>query len=190
MKRRRRSAVILVVTLTAVALSACGVPTEDTARHIDATPRTVTASATPATAESGPATEKLFLVRNGTLVTVIRRLPAEASPQSLVEDLLAGPTAAESDDGITSALLGYLTVPTVEIRDGIATIELAAATIDTGRNDDVLAFGQLVCTLAERPDVDRVAFTRDGQPLRVPRGDTSLTLQPLTPADYANLITH
>lgn len=185
----RTVAALIAVTCAGV-LAACGVPAEDTARDIEATPRSAIASATPATAESGPATEKLFLVRNGTLVTVTRQLPSEASTQSLVEDLLAGPTSAERDDGITSALLGYTTIPTVEVRDRVATVELGASTTDTGRNDDVLAFGQFVCTLAERPDIDRVAFTHDGQPLRVPRGDASLTLQPLTPADYANLVTN
>jgi hypothetical protein len=38
--------------------------------------------------------------------------------------------------------------------------------------------------LVELPDVDAVAFTLDGGPVDVLRGDGSLADGPITPADY------
>ena len=73
--------------------------------------------------------------------------------------------------------------------------------VDAGRNpqprteellpftpDEIAALGQIVCTLTRVPDITGVQSTRDGQIVKVPRADASLTTGPLTAADYQALI--
>lgn len=50
-----------------------------------------------------------------------------------------------------------------------------------------IAIAQVVFTLTRRPEVERVAFTLEGDPLEVPRGDGSLTSDPLTQGDFPEL---
>ncbi|MEV4134642.1 GerMN domain-containing protein [Dactylosporangium sp. NPDC049742] len=105
-----------------------------------------------------------------------------------LRNLLSGPTAAERDAGYTSALTGITVTGIVEVRGGDATVEIGSRSDGVGRSDEVLAYGQIVCTLTSRADVDTVSFLHDGQPLRVPRADASLTDGRLTAADYADLV--
>jgi hypothetical protein len=188
MTRPARTVIAVIATTIAAALASCGVPTEDTARSIDP-PRTrdhVTPA--PVVTTSGPFLERLYLVKAGAVVAVQRQLPTQPTAQELIRDLIAGPTDTEHDDGITSALIGSTAINRVDVTDGTAIIDLSAGLEGTGRNDDVLAFAQLVCTLTQRPDIRQVAFTRNGQAIGVPRGDGALTSSPLTPTDYAALL--
>jgi hypothetical protein len=76
----------------------------------------------------------------------------------------------------------------VQNRNGQAIVELATSLGGTGRTDDILAFAQIVCTLTSRGDIRSVTFTRAGEPVEVPRADSSLTRNPLTAHDYTPLI--
>lgn len=169
-------------------LAGCGVPLEDEARVLPSQSPHVRPTATPAVAESGPVTETIYLVKGGLLVAVPRKVPAEPVVEELMADLLAGPTEAEKGTGIGSALLGSNVVEAVHVRDGMATVELSANLEGTGRNDDVLAFGQIVCTLTTRSGILWATFTRGGQRIEVPRGDGSLTADPLNATSYSRLI--
>ena len=169
-------------------LGGCGVPAEDSARAIDP-PRTFgPISPTPAVTASGAVMEKVYLVRDEMLVAVERKLPREPDVERVLADLLAGPTEAERAAGFTSALLGNNVVTAVQVTGGEATVALSSNLDGTGRNDDVLAFAQLVCTLDNRADISSVVFIRDGHRIGVPRADGSLTQDPLTLADYQSLI--
>ncbi|WP_246157551.1 GerMN domain-containing protein [Catellatospora sichuanensis] len=178
----------LLLPLVALLVAGCGVPVEDTPRVIEVGTPSRMATGAPSAAASGPAAESLYLIRDGSLVAVQRRLPTEPDPQHLLGDLLAGPTEAEQDRGLGTALGGRGVVASVQLLDGIAHVELPAGIEGTGRNDDVLAFGQIVCTLTSRADVMGVVFTRQGVRIGVPLPDASLSQEPLRAADYATLI--
>ena len=180
---RRVAAGILLVLL-----AGCGVPLEDEARALPSQSPHVRPSATPAPMESGPVTETIYLVRAGMLVAVPRQVATEPIVDELMADLLAGPTVAEKGAGISSALLGNNVVAAVDVREGVATVELATDLEGTGRNDDVLAVAQIVCTLTTRPGIVWATFTRGGQRIEVPRGDGSLTADPVNANSYARLI--
>ncbi|MEU8004380.1 GerMN domain-containing protein [Catellatospora sp. NPDC049111] len=182
-----RSALVLPSLLVLLA-AGCGVPVEDTPRVIEVGTPSRAATGAPSAAASGPAAESLYLIRDGSLVPVQRRLAAEPDPQRLLGDLLAGPTEAEQDRGLGTALGGRDVVASVRLIDGVAHVELPAGIENTGRNDDVLAFGQIVCTLTSRRDVTGVVFTRQGARIGVPLPDASLSQDPLRAADYAALI--
>jgi hypothetical protein len=169
-------------------LAGCGVPLDDQARPLPSQTAGVRPTATPAVVESGPVTETIYLVKGGMLIAVPRKVPAEPVVDELMADLLAGPTEAEKDLGISSALLGSNVVAAVHVRDGMATVELSADLEGTGRNDDVLAYGQIVCTLTTRPGIFWTTFTRGGKRIEVPQGDGSLTSEPLNAASYSRLV--
>ena len=94
--------------------------------------------------------------------------------------LLAGPTAQERSDGLVSALTGTTTVTSLTLAGGRATIEVGDRSNAVVRSDEVLAFGQIVCTMTSRLEIGTVAFTSAGTPLGVPRADGALTTAPLT----------
>jgi hypothetical protein len=177
----RRSAALVVVVLTA----ACGVPGEDRPRAVDPPPAPLTTAtvATPTTDPYGSVAEVVCLVRDDSLVPVVRRVAALPPAEDHLGQLVAGPTASERDAGLTSAVTGSR-VAGVALVDGEARVEIKGDE-DVARSDDVLAFGQVVCTLTTRPDVTRVVFRRDGRTVAVPRGDGSLSDAPLTASDYA-----
>ncbi|WP_239118517.1 GerMN domain-containing protein [Paractinoplanes ferrugineus] len=175
---------LLAVVLLA---AGCGVPVDDEPRDLDR-PRTSVSSA-PVPDRFGSALERVYLVRDGALVRVVRRVPVAPSAQQMLADLLAGPSSAEQRDGFTSALtttrIGGMT-----ITQHRATVAVAEPSEYGGRTDEMLAYGQIVCTLTSQgAEVGTVQFTSGGSPLSVPRGDGSLSTGPLTIADYADLLT-
>ncbi|MGS2616779.1 GerMN domain-containing protein [Micromonospora sp. LZ34] len=170
-------------------LAGCGVPAEDAPRTVPAPHGPFPSAATgEATSPAGRVAEVLCFVRDDRLVPVERRLDAVPSPDAQLAHLLAGPSAAERDRGLTSSLPGAVANATVRITGTRADVEVDAVDDGAGRSDEVLAFGQLVCTLTARADVATVSFLRRGQPLGVPRADGSLAEQPLSAADYTHLI--
>ncbi|GAA0369894.1 hypothetical protein GCM10009541_10510 [Micromonospora gifhornensis] len=182
---------VAVAALLLAVVTACGVPGEDRPRAVTPPPGPFppTATVAPTTAETGAVTEVLYFSREDRLVPVIRRIDEVPTVDVQLRDLLAGPTHTERDDGLTNALTGALSNAEVELVDGQARVTVTPTVADTGRTDEMLAYGQIVCTLTARADVDAVIFLRDGAPLSVPRGDHSLSSDPLTAADYAVLIT-
>jgi spore germination protein GerM len=182
----RTSAAWAVVV--AVALGGCGVPIEQQPRAIDAPPGALPDVGSGAPVQPGTAAERLCLVRNNVLAAVTRAVPNQISVDQHLRLLVQGPTDTERAAGYTSALTGTTTVQSVTQARGIVTVDLAEQPEGTGRSDEILAYGQVVCTLTTRPSVAAVVFTNDRRPLAVPRADGSLSSRPLTAADYAPLL--
>jgi spore germination protein GerM len=185
--RTRRA---ILATLAVSVLAGCGIQPDPQAREVQPPPGPYRALASPVPANTEPGTvaETLCLVKDGKLVPVIRRVKGEPTVTTLMQDLLAGPSNAERADGASSALPGAYQFGQVDLIDGRAVVELTAQVDDAGRSDETLAIGQVVCSLDARPDVDGVTFTAKGRPVGVPRGDGSLSVDPLTMADYAGLL--
>jgi hypothetical protein len=184
--RRRLAGLVTLITLAVVA--GCGVPIDGEPRAVEP-PNGANPGLSPAAPNRpGAVSERLCLVRNELLSAVTRSVQQAASLDTHLQLLLAGPTEAERDAGFSSALTGTALVRTVSQARGIVTVNVGDRSEDSARSDEVLGFGQIVCTLTTRPDVAAVAFARDGRPLGVPRGDGSLSPGPLTSADYADLL--
>ncbi|GAA2597207.1 hypothetical protein GCM10010435_90610 [Winogradskya consettensis] len=176
----------VLVVLLALTLAGCGVPLDSSPRSIE-TPGRIDASGNPVPDEAGSAVLRLYLVRDGRLVRVPRRVTTVLGPRQQLAILLAGPTAEESADGLTSALT-TMTVTDVDLLDRRATITIGDRPDQLVRSDEVLAFGQIVCTLTSQTEVGTVSFISGGEPLRVPRADGSLADGALTIADYNGLL--
>jgi hypothetical protein len=176
----------LVLVLLAAA-AGCGVPVDSEPRDLRQ-PGRVQGSGGPAPDRFGAANERLFLVRDGELARVIRRVPTARTPEQMLQDLLAGPTAAEHEDGLSSAL-STMKIDSMDLTQRRAVIEIGSPVGQGARSDEILAYGQIVCTLTSQgAEVGTVRFTSGGKPLGVPRGDGSLSADPLTIADYAGLV--
>jgi hypothetical protein len=185
-----RPARLAGLILVACVLSACGVSTEDEPHAIDL-PRRPFTSSSPSTGDAGPAgdvAEVLCLVRDGRLVQTVRRIESTPSAQLQAEHLVAGPTAGEQQAGLTTALAGLSLA--VEGSGGAQPAQVAITEADEGnaRNNEMMAYAQIVCTLTARGDINSVVFTRDSERLEVPRADGSLSRGPLYSSDYSSLI--
>jgi spore germination protein GerM len=186
-----RPAAVLATAGLLLAVAACGIPPESTARGIQPPPGPyqLTTLNPPAPSPSGAVIEQLFFIKDGKLVPVERRVARQRTAQDQMTDLLAGATDAEQNSGVSSALPGANVIGGVHVTDQIATVDLGPGFGDSGRNDAVLAFGQVVCTLDSRADVNGVVFQQNGQPVGVPRATGLVSAGPLTTADYASLLT-
>ncbi|MBQ1015554.1 GerMN domain-containing protein [Micromonospora sp. M51] len=179
----------LVVLAVAASLTGCSIPTDDAPRVVQAPQGPFQSSASADTsAPVGPAAETLCFVRDNRIISFVRRVDRPPTVEEQLRHLLAGPTAAERDTDLTTALAGAVNAAGVTVTGTEARVVVDKPGEDAGRSDEVLAFGQIVCTLTSRDDVTTVTFSRDGRPLRVPRADGSLSEQPLTRVDFAPLI--
>ncbi|HTJ38569.1 MAG TPA: GerMN domain-containing protein [Dactylosporangium sp.] len=176
----------ILVVLAACLAAGCGVPTEPTPRAIEPSVTIGAYEGPMGPASPGTAVERLYLVRDNQLVAVDRRVDAVPAPERQLEELVSGPTQQERDRGLDSALVGTAFITGVQLRNGTAMVGLSRD--NPIRNDEILAFGQIVCTLTARADVVGVRFVQEGRPMEVPRADGALTSDMLTDADYKTLI--
>lgn len=182
----RPTSLACLVSLVVLAVAGCGVPLDSSPRPAE---QAAAATADPSVASGatpGTTTERVCLVRDEQLAPVPRQVRTPLSADDHLQLLLAGPTRTERNSGYTSALTGATLVTGASQAGGLVTVE--TGTQELGRTDDVLAFGQVVCTLSSRLPVGAVVFVHDGDRLRVPRADGSLSAGPLTIADYAALL--
>ncbi|WP_162908374.1 GerMN domain-containing protein [Allorhizocola rhizosphaerae] len=186
--KRLLGLVLVPVAGLLLAVGGCGVPVQSEPHPVPLPDRTAHPSPNQTSSPAGALTQLLYLIRDGRLVRVERSVPTEPEAGAHLQTLLAGPTPAEQEQGLSSALLGTDLGLTVRVAGGQAVVELATGLEGTGRTDDILAFAQIVCTLTSRADITSVTFTRAGEQVEVPRADSSLTRAPLTAADYASLI--
>jgi hypothetical protein len=173
-------------------LAGCGIPLDDEPRAVNPPhgPYAVLGSSPPGTDTSGPVQWTLYLVRDGLIVPIHRTAEAMPDIGALIEGLQNGPTEAERTGGVGSALPGTVRIEGVRAENGLVVVTVAARPEGAGRTDEVLAYGQIVCSLDARPEVTGVVFELNGQRVEVPRSDGSLTRSPLTTADYESLLGH
>jgi hypothetical protein len=174
--------------LACALVAGCGVPVDDEPRVLDraAAPFRVFATLEPPQPE-GEVQAELFLVLNGQIQSVQRQVPRPGSPQQVLRQLIDGPTKAESESGLSSALPVGLTLQELQVTDRTAVVTLDGLD-EQVRTDQVVAFAQIVATLDALPQIDGVRFRRRDADLPVPTGDGQLTDDPVDRQDYAELL--
>jgi spore germination protein GerM len=181
----------LAVILLALVVTSCAV---DAQQHADvandvAVPFGLLDSSAPpllppATAAPAESVAVCFVKDN-----VLAVVPVNLAPPVQLDDVvatLAQPPANAAS--LRTAVGDPPMVHTVNLKGGIARVDLEPSVSDLGGRDQLLAVAQLVCTLTGQPGVGQVSFTLDGAPVEVPRGDGSLTDGPVSRGDYAALI--
>lgn len=103
-------------------------------------------------------------------------------------DLVAALTEATAvPAGLRTAVGPPAIVAGLRLDAGVVEIDLAPSVSTLGGADQLLAIAQLVCTLTARPGVGQIKLSLSGAPVDVPRGDGSLTADPVSRDDYAPL---
>jgi hypothetical protein len=173
--------------------AACGVATDDGPRVLPRgdvpfellAPSTTTVNSTTPVAVTTEV--PVYLVGANRLVVVRRLVESPPSLFRAIESLLAGPTAEEASAGLRSAVTNQTRLLSVRVQSGVATIDLSGDFAGIGGQEQILALAQLVYTATAAQGVLGVRLSLDSKAVEVPRGDGTLTQEPLGPADYAGL---
>lgn len=198
--RFRRGLVGALVVVTAVS---CGISPEDEAvtRRPETVPFGLLESATTTTSTSTtvpsvdvtttrPAdrvTRIIYLWAGEGLVAVEREMSPGAGLSDAINALAVGPTAEETEAGLATLMTEISVVRGVSTARGTATVDLDRSFVESGSLAQTATLAQLVFSLTAWPGVGRVGFTLEGGPVEVPRGDGTLTTEPLTRDDFPDL---
>lgn len=113
----------------------------------------------------------------------------EDAAESAMHELLKGPTQLESDAGLTTAIPSGTTLLGVELDDAakLATVDLSSAFAPNGQEVDVASLAQVVFTLTQFPQIERVAISVEGAPLPLHDADGIALSGPAARTDYDHL---
>ena len=178
----RRALVAIVAGLLLASACSDDEPTASTASTAGAAPGT---TASPSATEPGPGTPVprevevvAYLLRDGSVGPVARTAAsADRVARDAVEGLLAGPTAEEADEGLTTAIPDGTELLGLAIGDGVATIDLSSEFAAPGDPVSVeQRVAQVVFTLTRFASVEGVAFRIDGAPVTTIGGAVGVEL--------------
>jgi len=183
-----------VLALLAV-LAGCGVPTGGEPSTIAATdvPYGLAEPAPPPSPTPSPeavadASRVHWVTASDTLVPRVREVSGttrRARLADLLEQLAAGPTAAERDEQLSTALPPDIRLRVTGLDGGTATIGVDALVEAPAGVAGRRAVAQVVLTATSVPGVDAVLLELGGEPIEAPLPDGELTDRPLTAQDYA-----
>jgi spore germination protein GerM len=205
---------IAVIAVFVLVLSACGddvgdggrvttIPeTPATTSTAPATPTTQPDGSTPTTTPDGTTTStatpdveerfvQVYFVQDGTYArAVTRAVPGTAGvAANAIGALIEGPTAAEEEDGLSSAIPEDTLLLGIDIADGTATIDLSSEFEQGGGSFAMFSrLGQVVYTLTQFDTVDEVVFWIDGKPVTVFSGEGILLEGPVDRSDYESAL--
>jgi len=193
----RRGVLRAVMVVLALAAAACGIPTSGTPTAIDKkdVPFHLLSPSTPTTTGStvpGAVTvqEQIFLVSGAiqTLVPVDRDVVVPTTLSATVTEaliaLLKGPTATESDSGLTTYLSSTKTRVSAKVSGGIATVDFTSNPIQLVGATETLAIAQVVFTATEVTGVTGVLFEIAGIPTPVPTASGATVPGPVDRTSY------
>ncbi len=146
--------------------------------------RDATTLVPPPAAASEPVS--LCFIEGERLTVVEHELEAPASTIDVLR-ALAEPSAL-GESALRTAVGPPLIALGVRVNAGVAQVDLDPGVATLGGANQLLAIAQIVCTVTARPGIGQVAFTIAASPVDVPRGDGSLTANPVSRDDYASLL--
>ena len=194
---------VATTTLAAVGvLAACGLPTDDSPTEVevpsgvfperDNHPAGETQSDVPGTSQ-----HPVYFLRDGLVVELQRRLPAPVFLDAPLNDLLAGPTQAEAENGLESAIPAGTEVVDVQLsRNNVVSIHLNEVFFEVEGAQRIRAVAQLVMTAsALARDTQGVLFFLNGTAQSLPDGAGAIAQTPsgelpraLRVEDFAELL--
>lgn len=120
----------------------------------------------------------------GSVLTGVQR-NISSDPLNIVQVLLSGPTKAEQDVGLRSAIPASTEVLSARyIATDLVKVDLTDEIFKATGDDLVSSVAQVVLTLCDISGIERVIIVVNGQVNEWPKGDGSLTSQPLTAFDF------
>jgi spore germination protein GerM len=167
-------------------LCACGIPLDSQPREVPVDLPVPGGFEEAIGVELEPIT--IFLVRNDQLVGVTRNVQAPARLMDVIEAVVAGATDAEDRSGLRTSIPAGTRLIDVRQEGSVAVIDLSAGFAAVGGVQEILAVAQLVLTTIQIDGIDSVTFELQGVRTDVPIADGALSVEPVTEADYADLV--
>ena len=179
-------------------LAGCGVPTggdPETIAPSEVPYGLLSPSATSSAPSASPALEDppgVYLIGPDDVLVPSSRDVDGATLRQRLDDLLgqlgAGPTDGERDAELATALPPGVRLSVAAIDHGTVTVDLAGTGEAPSGEQSRLAVGQIVLTATSLGDVRAVLLTLAGEQLEAPLPSGELTTEPLTAADYDELL--
>lgn len=176
----------LTLVLVAIVIGGCGIP-------VDSAPEAVDVEFAAAADGGGPilgdlAAVSIYLVRNDSLVSVTRDLPAPPT-LDVVFDSLLGPVAEpEQRAGLRTAIPRGTENLGIDEEGTTLLVDLNRDFAAVGGEEEILAVAQIVMTATSFDGIESVAFQLEGVPTDVPVASGALSVDPVGPDDYTSLI--
>jgi hypothetical protein len=187
-----RSPAALVLVLLTVVTVGCGIPRDQEPIRTPGgvvLPAVAPSDSLPPVGAAVPETDvTVFLVRAEHLVKVVRSA-RRADLTGALNVLLAGPTEPELGAGIRTAISPQTDLRSAHLEGDTAVVDLNAAFVEVGGQEQILAVAQVVLTATAVSGVGRVRFLLEGQRVEIPQADGTLSSESLGPADYQGLLT-
>ncbi len=138
--------------------------------------------------ETGSGLGRVYLQRTestgGSFLTGVQR-DLSTDPIDVVQVLLNGPIEAEQDAGLRSAIPASTKLLSARyVASDLVRVDLTSEIFQATGDDLVSSVAQIVLSLCDIPGIQRVIIVVNGQVNEWPKGDGSLTSQPLTAFDF------
>jgi len=180
------------MALTASALSACGIGSDNAPRNVPPADQQQLRVATDRSAGAATGTARIYLLapegagQSQTLQAVARDVTESAS--EVIGELLAGPNAEEIVGQFRTALPAGLQLLSTTRRGGVLRVDVSKELGELSGEALVAAVAQLVFTASELDGVQSVKILIDGADQQLPAGNGELQSLPLTIFDYPGLV--
>lgn len=163
--------------MCAVVFGGCGLPTDDAPTRVEVPSRVFPQPELEPDVEAeadtpGTSLHAVYFLRDGLLVELQRPLAAPVFLDAPLNDLLAGPTPAEAEIGLESAIPAGTEVVDVQLfRNNVVSIHLNEVFFEVEGAQRIRAVAQLVLTAsALARDTQGVLFFLDGVAQSLPDG--------------------
>lgn len=181
-KALRTLASLLVLALVASAVSGCS-------RVTTPQPQAPARRPTPPSPEFTETRVLAYFTRGEKVGVAARFVRVEPTTTALaraaVQALVAGPSDEERQFGLGTAVPQGTRVNGVTIRDKVATVDLSREFASGGGSlSMLLRVAQVVCTLTQFDDIERVTFALDGEKAQAIGGEGVIVDPPVSRADF------
>lgn len=169
-----------------VLVSACGVP-------IEAEPEVIAFEVDPPPEIEEPAPEDLasvsiYLVREDQLIHATRDLPTPTPPDVILASLFGSVTDPEQRADLRTSIPPGSEILDVIQEGSVLRLNLSRDFAAVGGEEEIQAVAQIVLTATSIDGIELVAFELEGVPTDVPVADGALSVEPVGPDDYVELL--
>jgi len=175
----------------ALATSSCGVGTQPRPRVLSpaVVPHDLLAPGSTTTSTVTPASVRVIVYFEGLqrLVAVERRVRAPLTVGTALDQLAAGPTANEAQQGLTAPASSAAPFTVGRVNGGVVNVDVNDSFTNLAGASQIVAVAELVYTATTLKEVSGVTISIGGEATEVPKADGSLSAGPLTRADYATI---
>ncbi len=187
---RRRTHLVVALSLTVAALAGCSIQPEASPRDIPAEAQGVFGG--PVTGDEAAGTNRIFLLAPNDpneperLRAVSRDVPS--SPSALLQSLFAGPNADEREARLDTVIPNDIELLSARPVGQLLTVDVNDVFDELTTDGLRLAVAQIVTTATVLPSVQAVELRVEGEDRVWPRGNGELTDRPLTAFDYPGVV--